>query len=50
MTGRPSERNSHGILTAQAAGLMLEGVESAERQTGLADVKKEGGARSSGGE
>ena len=33
MTGRPSARNSHGILRAQAAGLMLEGVESAGRET-----------------
>lgn len=30
MTGRPSGRNSHGILRAQAAGLMLVGVESTE--------------------
>lgn len=33
MTVRPSARNSHGILRAQAAGLMLEGVESARRET-----------------
>lgn len=29
MTGRPSGRNSHGILRARAAGFLLEGVESA---------------------
>lgn len=50
MTGRPSARNSHGILRAQAAGLMLEGVESAGREAQDWLISREGGACSPGGE
>lgn len=49
VTGRPSGINFHGIQRAQAAGLMLVGVEGTGRGRGLADVKRKGGATSSEG-